>query len=149
MARPSKFTETTIARLLEAIALGAAYTTACDHAGIAVSTFCAWREGTFPRGASADLKLRFSEGLGHALAQADLTDLTVIRTAAQTGDWRAAAWGLERRRPKDYGRKEAREITGPEGGALALSVRDDRTRGLLRRLDPAALAMITEALDDH
>lgn len=93
MVRPTKFTEATIDRLLEAIELGAAYTTACDHAGIAVSTFCAWREGTFPRGAPPDRKLRFSEGLGRAIAQSNLRDLTVIRDAARSGDWNVAARG--------------------------------------------------------
>lgn len=149
MVRPTKFTEATMSRLFEAIELGGAYTTACDYAGIAVSTFCAWRDGTFPRGAPISLKLRFSEGLGRAIAKADMCDLSVIRDAAESGDWRAAAWGLERRRPKDYGRNEAREITGPDGTALTVTVRDDRTREMLRRLDPAALASIQEALDEH
>lgn len=149
MVRPTKFTETTIAHLLEAIALGAAYTTACDHAGIAVSTFCDWRDGKYPRGAPANRKLRFSEGLAQAIATADMCDLSVIRDAAQSGDWKAAAWGLERRRPRDYGRKEAREISGPDGSALTVSVRDDRTREVLRRLDPTTLATIREALNEH
>jgi len=146
MVRPTKFTEATISRLFEAIELGGAYTTACDYAGISVSTFCAWRDGTYPRGVSQALKLRFSEGLGRAIAHADIRDLTVIRDAAQSGDWKAAAWGLERRRPKEYGRKEAREISGPDGGALSVSISDDRTRELLEHLDVATLAAIREAL---
>ena len=42
-----------------------------------------------------------------------------IKEAAQNGDWRAAAWMLERRYPEKWGRRRARRSEGEE----ALTVR--------------------------
>ena len=48
------------------------------------------------------------------------TDLETITTAA-VKDWKAAAWRLERRAPKRWGYKQRVELTGEEGGPIALS----------------------------
>jgi len=104
MARPSKFTPETIRRLLEAIALGATYAAACRYAGITFETFNQWRRGHVPRLANPKLKAEFSDGLTRAEAEAEMYALAAIRTAAANGEWRAAAWWLERRHPRDYGK---------------------------------------------
>lgn len=44
------------------------------------------------------------------------------------GDWRAAAWLLERSWPREYGRREAIEVSGPDGGAI--QVRDPEAQRL-------------------
>jgi hypothetical protein len=46
---------------------------------------------------------------------------TTIETEDVGGDWRAAAWLLERRMPKDYGRTEKIEHSGQLGLATALT----------------------------
>jgi len=119
MARPTKFTEETIERLCEAIALGETYVGACVYAGIAFDTFNEWRKGEYPRGADKDLKAAFSERLTRAEAEASMAALRSIRRAAMDGDWRAAAWWLERRRPESFGRKPV-EISGPNGGPIEI-----------------------------
>jgi len=46
--------------------------------------------------------------------------LAIIERAAKDGNWTAAAWSLERRRPDVYGRRQRVEATveHSEGGAL-------------------------------
>lgn len=125
MARPTKFTSQTVKDLLDAIQLGASYESACRYAGITYETFNEWRKGNFPRGADKTLKAEFSDGLTRAIGKADLADLATIRTAAKAGDWRAAAWGLERRHPKEYG-KRTLEISGPDGNPIEIRTLAER-----------------------
>lgn len=93
MARPTKLTPTTIARIVEAIELGATYELAAASAGVAYETFNEWRK----------TKPQFSEELHAAEGRAAKKWLAKIEAAAEI-DWRAMAWKLERRYPKDYGR---------------------------------------------
>lgn len=53
--------------------------------------------------------------------------------------WQAAAWQLERRRPHKFGRRQAVEVTGAEGGPLQVDAGPD-PQDLVRRLidDPVA-----------
>jgi hypothetical protein len=114
MPRPTKYTEATIERLEHAIGLGASYVQACGYAGISFQTFNEWRS-TNPA---------FSDRLQKAEAQGVVGWLTKIEKAATDGNWQAAAWKLERRYPADYGRREAIEHTGKDGGPI-------QTRGTL------------------
>ena len=111
MARPTKFTESTVKKLLDAIRIGGSYESACRYAGITYSTFDMWRDGAFPRKTDPALKIEFFEGLTRAMGEADTSDLAAVRSAAKSGDWRAAAWGLERRHPAEYGKREAVDVT--------------------------------------
>ena len=55
--------------------------------------------------------------------------LRQIKEAAQNGDWRAAAWMLERRYPEKWGRRRARRSEGEE----ALTVRSKAYERLVAR----------------
>ena len=115
MARPTKYTEDTIKRLEQAIGLGAPYVQACGYAGISFQTFNEWR----------DSKPEFSDRLQKAEGEAVVGWLRKIESAAETGNWQAAAWKLERRYPQDYGRRETHEHTGKDGAPLTIRYVND------------------------
>lgn len=104
MARRSKYTPETVAKLKEAIGKGATYDLACDFAGIAESTFYEWLQS----------KPEFSEQLKAAEGAAAVEWLGQIDEAAKAGTWQAAAWKLERRYPQKYGR-QVTELQGKDG----------------------------------
>mgnify|MGYP001136552653 CR=1 FL=1 len=98
MARPTKYTPQTVARLLDGIRLGLTYRLAAAYAGIDYATFCRWRM----RYAS------FATQLQEAEAHAAAVVMARIHHAAAS-DWRAAAWMLERRYPEDFGPRQRLE----------------------------------------
>lgn len=73
----------------------------------------------------------FSDAINEAIAAAELTDIAIIGRAArgvpqtdengnQTGwlvtpQWQAAAWRLERKNPRRWGRTDKHEISGRDG----------------------------------
>ncbi len=111
LGRPSKYTPETIAKLTQAIRLGATYTLACHYAGISIETLAQWRAK----------KPGFSETLKAAEGAAAFSWLTKIEEASAGGEWTAAAWKLERRYPRDYGRR-VHEVTGEDGVPLTIRV---------------------------
>lgn len=124
MAAPSKFTPETIAKLTQAIRLGATYDLAAKSAGISYDTFNNWKTGkTFPKGTTKEQKVQFIEAIEKAEGDAAVQWLTKIEKAANDGAWQAAAWKLERRYPRDYGRT-VQEHTGAEGAPLTVVIRE-------------------------
>jgi hypothetical protein len=85
-----------IDKILNAIAVGAPFTHACNYAGISFETFNEWRKG----------KPEFSEQVKEAEGKAVIGWLARIEQAAKEGNWTAAAWKLERRFPEDFGRRD-------------------------------------------
>jgi hypothetical protein len=101
MVRPTKFTATTVDAVLAGVRAGLPYRLAAEAAGIHYDTFNEWKQGRFPRGADRQLRTEFSDQLTRAQGQSALRLTALISTAAKD-DWRAAAWILERRFPKDF-----------------------------------------------
>ena len=99
--RPSKLTEETITDLENAIRLGASDADACAYAGIDDSTFYKWMQRG--RESLRGEFFEFFERLTRARARGKVGLLAKIEQAATDGDWRAAAWKLERRDPSSYG----------------------------------------------
>jgi len=93
--RRSKINATSIERICSAIAIGATYEIAAEHAGITRATLYNWlKKGSeATRGNYKTLFDRFKK----AEARAALTCLANINQAAQAGTWAASAWLLERR----------------------------------------------------
>jgi hypothetical protein len=52
----------------------------------------------------------FLEALRRAEAEAVVSNVEVITKAAQSGDWRAAAWFLEHKYPNNWSRLEKRAV---------------------------------------
>ena len=107
MGRPSKFTDETKKRLLQALSVGCTYELAAKFAGIHEATFYSWlakgREGN-PDFSS------FYEAAKKAEAACATGALGVIVQSARDGDWKAAAWFLERRHGYTNREKPAVEI---------------------------------------
>lgn len=108
IAPNSKYTPERTDKILNAIAVGATFTHACNYAGIDMDTFARWRRKY----------AEFAEAIKEAEGKAVVGWLARIEAAAKTGNWTAAAWKLERRYPEDYGRKEKIEHANPDGSSL-------------------------------
>lgn len=135
MARKSKYTPETVAKILEAIKMGATYDLAAGYAGVHYDTFNEWRKG----------KSEFSEQLKNAEGIAAMIWLAKIERAASDGEWQAAAWKLERRYPHSYGKTvQAQEHSGPDGGPIQHEVTNVHADTLNTKLDRIA-ARITGA----
>jgi hypothetical protein len=100
---PTKFTPETVHTLLSGIRAGLPYRLAAEAAGISETTFTEWQAGRLPRGADRALKASFPGQLTRARGESALR-LSGLISRAATDDWRAAAWLLERRFPKDFTR---------------------------------------------
>jgi len=102
-----KYTPDRVKRFTDAVAIGATYQLACKYAGISDETFAIWRK-KYPE---------FAQAVNDAEGRAAIGWLAKIEAEANNGNWTAAAWKLERRYPRDYGRR-VQEITGENGGPL-------------------------------
>lgn len=95
MARPTKYNPAIVKKITDAIRVGSTFGLACAYAGISEETFSQWRK-RYPE---------FSEAIKEAEGGAAVKWLAQIDKAAQDGAWQAAAWKLERKYPRDYGRR--------------------------------------------
>jgi len=134
MAAPSKLTPDTQARIVQALRLGATFELAAQYGGVSYDTFNNWRkrgEAELDRMARARKRtdadpdelpfVQFFEATKAAEADAVVGWLAKIEKAASDGNWQAAAWKLERRYPRDYGRT-VQEHSGPGGGAVTIRI---------------------------
>jgi len=93
--RKSKFTEERIEKILEAVRTGSTFKMAAEYAGISrTSLYNYINQGKkAPHGKAHD----FFVALVQAESDGAISNLKIIDLAAQKGDWKAAAWKLERR----------------------------------------------------
>jgi transposase-like protein len=151
--RPTKCTPELTTRIAELLHAGAYVERACAEVGISTSTFYRWRrKGEEGRAFLERLEageprrdidpdpdevapfVGFCSAAERAQSAAEIRDLLVISAAARAGDWRAAAWRLERRCARLWGREgdpaararasgaAAPETPGSQGGALDVVV---------------------------
>lgn len=118
--RPTKFTHDVRTRIIAAIRNGNTYEASANYGGISYDSLRGWlnrgedeAEGEF---------FEFFNAIKKAEAEAEVESVALIRRSAQDGQWQAAAWFLERRKPSDWGRRDRHEITGANGGAVEHSV---------------------------
>lgn len=105
MAAASKYTPERVAKIMQALDMGATHELAAGYAGISADTLVNWRK-RYPA---------FSDQMREAEGRAAVKWLAKIEAAA-TDDWKAAAWKLERRHPHAYGKTvEEKQVTGPGG----------------------------------
>jgi hypothetical protein len=99
MARPSKYTPEREKRILEALSAGTSRRGAAEYGGIDEGTLIDWMK----RYAT------FSSAVVAAEAAVEVRATLTIRQAF-TDDWKAAAFWLERRRNKEWGRQVKVEL---------------------------------------
>ena len=139
MARPTKLTPELQTQIVAYITAGSYVETAAKASGIDKTTLYDW----LVRGAKHEEPFAaFSHAVERALGQGELRDIAIIDNAAKSGVWQAAAWKLERRNPKMWGRREHVELTGANGGPVAhADVSDEKRRAYIEE----ALALVDEA----
>lgn len=105
--RPSKLDSDTQQKFIEAVREGLPYATACALSGIADTTFVNWRNRAETEPDSP--YVGFMRAVKEAEAEAERANVKRIRSAADNGQWQAAAWILERRHPDKWGRTDRQE----------------------------------------
>ena len=104
MARPTKLDADRQARICEALALGVSIEAAAAHAGLSAACVHEW----MARGRKGErLYAEFLEAATRARDAAEVRFAAVVAKAAKEGNEAAARWWLERRRPDQWGRKDA------------------------------------------
>jgi transposase len=99
--RPTKLTEELIETIAISVQLGCSYETAAAAAGVARSTFNVWlRKGK--NGEGTRLQRKLIDRIETAAGLRVQGKLAQINQAAQAGDWKAAAWILERIDPDQF-----------------------------------------------
>ncbi len=105
---PTKCTPEVIDRLCAEMESLGFVGAACARAGVVKSTVQDW----VARGERGEEPFAtFAARWAQARARAQATLLENIRGAAASGDWRAAAWALERANPEEYPREPAITVT--------------------------------------
>jgi hypothetical protein len=127
--RPTKRTKTIGETILASIGQGLPFSLACSRAGVSHEFFIQWRQDD----------PEFESLVAQACSVSVEHNLEVVRRAAANGDWKAAAWMLERSHPKMFSRPEVQvqlnqqfNVQG-QGGWLS---------------DPQALQEARDALED-
>jgi hypothetical protein len=114
VARPTKLTPETHAKIVSLIRAGNFRETAAASAGIDSSTLRDWLR----RGAKGEEPYAtLSRDLDVAEADAEVRDVLIIGKAAGK-DWRAAQWRLAVRSPERWAKAARVELSGRDGGAI-------------------------------
>jgi len=112
-----KATDQKLQRLLTAIKAGTDLDTSAHYAGLSVQEVYRWlelgkiendrRNGDEKADESLDPEVKFWLDLTTARAEAIVRNVAQIQQAAAGGEWKAAAWWLERAVPESYSAKSA------------------------------------------
>ena len=120
--------------LLDYIRIGTPVRKAVTASGIAEKTFYNWmsrglaeRERlsislTAKSNPTEVVFLQFLQRVEQARAEAITKKVAVIAKSGNDGDWRAAAWWLERQVPEEFGKTEKFEIGGNNGDPIKIQV---------------------------
>lgn len=129
--RPSKLTPDLMAKVLDALRAGNYIETACAYAGIGTTTYYRWMEQAEDDKAD-DIYREFRDAVAQARAESEVRNVALVQRAANEGTWQASAWFLERSYPRRWGRHDRHEVTGADGGPVAVAV---NTEELESRID--------------
>lgn len=115
--RRTKLSPDVQAKIVRAIKAGNYAEVAARHAGIDISTYMRWKvkgeEGRKPY-------REFCAAIADAEAHAQQRAVGII-TKAMPGDWKAAAWFLERKYTAQWSKYERHVLTGKDGGPIQTS----------------------------
>jgi len=110
MSRATKLTPDVHTLVVQLLGAGNYIETAAAAAGVSSSTMRDWlRRGARAR---SGIYRELHEAVNKATAEAEAKDVIRISKAASSGEWRAAAWKLERRYPERFGQKLTVEAKG-------------------------------------
>lgn len=118
-----KLTAERQAAICDAIRAGVRPEVAAVYNGVGARSYYRWMQlgrALEPEPVYVD----FVEAVEHALAEWEARDVLLIGEAAKD-DWHAAAWRLERRLPKIYGKRERHEIANADDGTFRIAAAPD------------------------
>ncbi|MBN2167605.1 MAG: hypothetical protein JW738_00045 [Actinobacteria bacterium] len=130
--RRPKLTKELQERICQLISAGNYIKTACQASGISEQTYINWKKWGEKR--SAGIYFEFFEAVKKAEATAIARNIAVIQTASRDS-WQAAAWWLERKYPKEWGRKGQLELQAPD---IATESKADAKTKLISKLTDIA-----------
>ena len=114
MARPAKLTLELTKEITSYIHDGNSPTRSATLVGISPSTYFHWMS----KGSKKEPGfLEFSESIERAKAQSIVNRVACVSRVADSGNWQAAAWMLERMAPESFGKNSTR---APEADAQRL-----------------------------
>lgn len=134
VGKPTLLNDELQEKIVELIKLGNYAEDAAGAVGIGRTTFFLWmargraeseRLKLMPDAEPLELEtpyVNFMNAVEKARDEATARNVAVIQKAAHNGDWKAAAWYLERTRQKTYGRAERVEMTGADGEPMKMVV---------------------------
>lgn len=122
--RPSKLTPELQGRFLRLLRLGCYRSQVAKSCGISPSTVRNWLK--WGREDPASAYGEFLRGVLEAEVEAKTACLGAIFKAVRRGQWRAAAWWLERKYPAQWGRRTQLALGGPLLGEEDDGDRDPR-----------------------
>ena len=100
---PTKLTKELCDEICEYIAMGNYIERCCQAVGIAKSTFYNWKK----RGEKGEEPYAtFLKRVNKVEAKAEIKHTGIIHDIAETGNWMASAWLLERKYPNRFGKRE-------------------------------------------
>ena len=116
-------------QIILAIRAGNYIETAAAYAGIHKDTFYAWLKTAVAAKAKCPARrtdtdrrlIAFSDAIGKALAESEVRDVRKISEAIEGGDWRAAAWRLERKFTKRWGQLGSLVDEAPRGPLVIIT----------------------------
>ena len=132
MARPTKLTPDIHRAIVTALEAGNYQDDSASYAGVSPAAFYNWmargrvererlESGQKPRKSETPF-LVFVDAVESARAKAAVRHVANIAKAANDGVWQASAWYLERSYPQKWGRLNRTEISGPDGGPIAVDL---------------------------
>lgn len=115
VGRKTKLTEEMIEEIAKHIELGMINKDVAQLVGISETTFYNWMNEGENSKDDNNIFRKFYLKVKEAEAKAIKRNLAIIQRAANEGNWQAAAWFLERKRPEDWGRKDRVNINADDG----------------------------------
>ena len=118
MGRPTRLTPERAARIVALIRAGNYLEVAASAAGVSRTSLRRWLKigDRMKTGPHAD----FAAAVEKASGEAECRDVALISKAAAE-HWQAAAWRLERKNSSRWGRTQKTELTGKDGGPVAVA----------------------------
>jgi len=126
---PSKLTLDVQSKICAALQRGNYIETSAAFAGINKSTLFLWMKtghDDIKAGKTKSKYAKFLDAVEIAQAESEVRDLGHIDTSAGAGSWQAAAWKLERRFPKRWGRVNPDQEVGEKGQGSGITIQIGR-----------------------
>jgi hypothetical protein len=139
--RPTKFTPAALRKILRSARRGLPLTLIAKGIGMTTQCLINYRKAHD----------HFELALQRSIAKGVDARLRKIQEACDAGDWRAAAWMLEKSHPEFFA-KNRLEVSGPDGAPLSAGVQLDLPRkdggAVVETSELAAVPALTEGRPD-